>query len=788
MTVWLEPQPIVISASLHVAVGGHPLIAETLARRGIHTPEAARAFLDPDAYRVAPPTDLPDLATAIDRLREAIKHRERILVWGDFDADGQTATAVLIETLGAMGADVVFHVPGRHEGHGLHVQALEQLIVEGARLIVTCDTGITAHAAVTRANALGAEVIITDHHVPGQQYPAAVAVVNPLRLPMEGERATAVAHPLSALTGVGVAFQLATALEPAVAERTLDLVALGTVADVGMLIGDNRFLVQRGLEALRNTTRPGLQAIYQATELRSEGLTEEHISFVLGPRLNALGRLADAAHGVKLLTTDDHLLARTLATEVEGLNARRQWLTKQVTDAALGQIQRDPSLLADYRALVLSHTTWPSGVIGIVAGRLAERFGKPTVLITTPPDQLARGSGRSVPGVDLIAALTECAAPTSGAPLLATFGGHPGAAGFSIEAERIPELRSALSRAVAAQVETIPERTLAIDAYVELSDLTLDLVKELNRLAPFGPGNPPLTLAVRNLRVLSQATIGRTDEHRRITVEDAHDRTQTIFWWHGAGWPLPQGRFDLALTLRASDYRGQAELQIEWIDAREREPASIEIQPAPTIEIRDYRTARNPEASLRQLVAEGNVQVWAEGEGSAGVKTQTRCDLVPSLRLVVWTLPPSPHLFQTVLAQVKPEEMILFARDPGLDETTAFLRRLAGMVKFALARRGGEMELEAASANLAHRVSTLVAGLECLAAQGTIDILERGDKFWRLARGVENPIPGAMDLARARLRALLDETSAYRDYLRNAPVSSLYGAFPGTKPDPSQRH
>jgi single-stranded-DNA-specific exonuclease len=788
MTVWLEPQPVVVSASLQAAIGGHPLIAETLVRRGIGTPDAARAFLDPDAYTVAPPTDLPDLVTAIDRLHEAIKRRERIVVWGDFDADGQTATAVLIETLRALDADVSFHIPARDQGHGVQVQALEQLIADGARLIVTCDTGITAHAAVARANTLGAEVIITDHHVPGQQYPAAVAVVNPHRLPVEDQRATAAAHPLSALTGVGVAFQLATALEPTVAERTLDLVALGTVADVGMLVGDNRFLVQRGLEALRNTTRPGLQAIYQATDLRSEGLTEEHISFVLGPRLNALGRLADAAHGVELLTTDDQLHARTLATEVEGLNARRKWLTKQVTDAALGQIQRDPSLLADYQALVLSHKTWPGGVIGIVAGRLAERFGKPTVLITTPPDQLARGSGRSVPGVDLIAALTECAAPTDGERLFATYGGHPGAAGFSIEAERIPELRSALSRAVAAQVETIPERTLAVDDYVELSDLSLDLVKELNRLAPFGPGNPQPTLAVRDLRVLSQATIGRTDEHRRITVEDAHDRTQTIFWWHGADWPLPQSRFDLALTLRASDYRGQAELQIEWIDARERKPTRIEIQPAPTIRIRDYRTASNPETTLRQLVAGGNVRVWAEGESPAGVKAHTRCDLAPCPHLAVWTLPPSPHLFQAVLARVKPEEVSLFAHDPGLDEVTAFLRRLAGMVKFALARRGSEMELEAASAHLAHRVSTLVAGLECLAAQGTIDILERGDESWRLAKGIENPVPGATDLARARLRALLDETSAYRDYIRNAPVSSLVRALPGTKPNPSPRH
>ncbi len=773
MTVWLEPQPVVVSASLQEAVRGHPLIAETLARRGIRTPDAARAFLDPDAYAPAPPTDLPDLVTAIDRLRRAIEGRERIVVWGDFDADGQTATAVLLETLRTVGADVVFHIPDRHEGHGLHAKTLERLIAEGPRLFLTCDTGVTAHAAVTRANMLGAEVIITDHHVPSQQLPPAVAVVNPHRLPMGDQPATALAHPLYTLTGVGVAFQLAKALEPAAAERTLDLVALGTVADVGTLVGDNRFLVQRGLEALRTTPRPGLQAIYQAADLRSAGLTEEHISFVLGPRLNALGRLADATHGVDLLTTDDHLHARTLATEVEGLNARRQWLTKQVTDAALGQIERNPPLLADYHALVLSHATWPGGVIGIVAGRLAERFGKPTVLIATPPNQLARGSGRSVPGVDLIAALTECARTADGAPLLAGYGGHPGAAGFSIEPERIPELRNALSRAVAAQVETVPERTLTIDAYVELPDLTLDLVEELNRLAPFGPGNPQLTLAVRDLRVLSQATIGRTDEHRRITVEDAHDRTQTIFWWHGAGWSLPQGRFDLALTLRASDYRGQAEVQIEWLDAQERAPATAEVQPRPAIGVRDHRAASNPDAILRELVAEGNVLIWAEGEAPSGVETHTRCDLVPSPRLAVWTLPPGPREFQAILAQVEPKEVILFAHDPGLDEMNVFLQQLAGMIKFALAKKDGQMAIEVASAKLAHRVSTLVAALEYLARQGTIAIVERGEDSWRLARGIGHPGPEATDVERARLRALLDETSAYRNYVRNAPVSSL---------------
>lgn len=768
MTRWLDPARIEVPRSLRDAVGGHPLVAETLARRGIRTPDAARAFLNPDAYVPATPADLPDLASAAERLRQAIHRSNQIAIWGDFDVDGQTATALLLETLRALDAEVIFRVPTRQEGHGIHRRGLERLITEGACLILTCDTGVTAHDAVHHANSLGAEVIITDHHVPSEQLPLASAVVNPHRLP-------SATHPLHALTGVGVAYQLARALDPSSADRALDLVALGTVADVGALTGDNRYLVQRGLEALQNTERAGLRAIYQAADIHPGGLSEEHIGFVLGPRLNALGRLADASHGVELLTTSDPTRARTLATEVEGLNARRQWLTKQVTDAAMAQIERDPVLLSNYHALVLSHPTWPGGVIGIVAGRLAERFGKPTVLVGAPPGQTARGSGRSVPGLDLVAALSDCA------ELLESFGGHPGAAGFSIEPERIPELRSALSRAVAARAETIPEPTLAIDAYVEMPDLTLALVGAVSRMAPFGQGNPPLTLAVRDLQVLSETTIGRTGEHRRITVEDAKERSQTVFWWHGADWPLPRSRFDLALTIRASDYRGMAELQLEWLDAREQEQKAIEIESRPGIEVCDYRTVSEPVAVLQSLLAahsehrerERSMQVWAEGNYPKNIKTRTRTQLGPGSRLVIWTLPPGPRELQTALAHVQPEQVILFGQNPGLDEPVDFHQQLAGLIKFALRARAGRLDLETAAARLAHRVSTVQAGLAYFAAQGTITILERAHEYWQITEGTGRPEHGASEVAKEHLHALLVETDAYRSYVRNAPASTL---------------
>ena len=759
MPRWIDAPAVDVPPGLQVAVGGRPLIARTLARRGIATADDARAFLDPAHYVPAEPFDLPDLEVAVDRLRLAIRRGERILVWGDFDADGQTATALLLDTLGALGAEVAFHVPGREEGHGLHEAGLERLIAGGARLILTCDTGTTAHAAVARAYDLGAEVIITDHHTPGAELPAARAVINPHRLP-EG-------HALGTLAGVGVAYELARGLDAATAGRALDLVALGTVADVATLTGDNRYLVQRGLQELRHTGRVGLRAIYDAADLRPEGISEEHIGFVLGPRLNALGRLAHAARGVELLTTGDTTLAQTLVTEVEGLNARRQWLTNQITGAALGQIERDPALVRDHAALVLSHPTWPGGVVGIVAGRLAERFGKPAVLIAAPPGERARGSGRSVPGVDLIAALTDCA------PLLDSFGGHRGAAGFAIQPDRIDEFRAALSRAVARRAEAVAEPVLTIDAYVELDDLTLDLVADMDRLAPFGPGNPPLVLAVRNVALTSEAIIGRTGEHRRLTVEDAKERAQTVFWWQGAGWPLPEGRFDLAVTVRANDYRGAAEVQVEWVDARLLEPAVAEIPAAPPVEIRDYRAAINPGALLRAVAGEGDVVVWAEGNGPAGVEAQSRVQLAPARRLVVWTAPPGPRELRAALELVEPEEVIWFAQDPGLDEPGALLQRLGAGIKHALRSREGVVNLEEAAAATAQRISTVRAGIEWLAAQGQVVVMDRGDVAWRLVQGGGEVDAEAARRARDRLQALLDETAAYRAHVRHAPATSL---------------
>jgi len=470
------------------------------------------------------------------------------------------------------------------------------------------------------------------------------------------------------------------------------------IADLVPQRGEVRPLVQLGLAALRRSARAGVQALLEVAELPPVSLDEEDVSFQLAPRLNALGRLAEASAGVELFLTADLARARAIAAELEALNVRRQFLSRQVTAAAQGLLERDRTLLSR-PVLVLAHPDWPGGLLGIAASRLAARYERPVVLIATPPGETARGSARSVPGVDIYAAL----AAQGG--LLASFGGHPMAAGFAIPPDRIPDLRHGLALAVAGQVgAALPERELAIEGYFSLPELTLELFDELARLAPFGPGNPPLALATPRLRIAGDRTIGRTGEHRRLEVQDEDGNAMPVLWWQSADLPLPEGLFDLAYVLRVWDAQGERQLQLEWLDARgmERPPAEVAV-PAPAAQSADYRAVPDPLASLRALweAPPGGMQLWAEAVVPAGFPSRERQGLEPGPALVVWTLPPGPRVWREVLQRVAPEQVYLFAADPELDTLDAFLRRLAGLVKHALSAYNGRLEWEPLAAAMA---------------------------------------------------------------------------------------
>jgi single-stranded-DNA-specific exonuclease len=765
MREWIEPQDIKVADALRAAIGGHPLVTQTLARRGLTDAVTAKAFLEPDCYQPAPPTDLPNLTQAAERLERASRQGETICVWGDFDVDGQTATTVLVSTLRDLGAVAQYHIPHRErESHGVNLPVLKKLIADDIDLVLTCDSGVTAHKAIAYAQAQGVDVVVTDHHDLPPILPEAYAVVNPKMLPDT--------HPLYELPGVGCAYKLAEALydragRPEDAGRYHDLVALGIVADVSVQTGDTRYLLQRGLQALRRTRRLGLRVIMETAELNPDWLTEEHIGFELAPRLNALGRLDDANVAVELLTTDNLERARILATELEGLNAQRKLLVSQVTQAAEAQIERDPSLL-EYGALVLSHPSWPGGVIGIVAGRLAERYNRPTILIATPPDGLGRGSARSVPGCNITAAIA------AHKETVHRFGGHPMAAGLSIAPERIAEFRRALSRTVLEMRGDVPRKArLQIDGYLPLSDLSLDLVEEIERLAPFGPGNPPLTLASLRLSLVSHTTVGRNGEHLQLIVEDEAGDTQKVIWWRGAGEPLPEGRFDLAYTVRASDYRGQRDVQVEWVDARPiEEPAAVLRPTRPSIEIVDHRQSPNPRKLVEQLRTQKNVQIWGEAGAKAEIAGLDRHELGPSKALVIWTTPPGPAELRSALEKVSPETVYLFAIDPGLDQPEEFLQRLAGLTKHVLNANVGRVRISTLAAATAQREATVQAGLAWLVTRGHLVMPgEDGDEV-QLATGKQTTDADLSQVA-AQLKALLEETAAYRAHFARADKETL---------------
>jgi len=767
MRTWSEPPETSAPPNLIAAVGGRPLVAQTLANRGILDAVAARAFLDPSAYSTSPPEELPGLVEAAGRLQHAIRHKETICVWGDFDVDGQTSTTLLVSALRSLEAKVIYHIPVRAtESHGVNLSVLQKILdsAHSPHVLLTCDTGISAHESVSYAQQLGVDVIITDHHDLPPILPQAFAVVNPKLLPQD--------HPLGTLPGVGVAYKLAEYLlrhtgQAEDLESQLDLVAMGIIADLALLHGDARYLVQRGLQSLRNPHRLGLKAMLELAELDPTWLSEEHIAFVLAPRMNALGRLSDANPIVEFLTTPDPGRARLLALELEGLNARRKLLTDQVYQAALAQIDQDNSLL-DAAALVLAHPAWPAGVLGIVASRLVERYHKPVILLASPPGELARGSARSIEGVNISAAIRTHQG------MLAGFGGHPMAAGLSIEPQRIPEFRRALSRSVQAMLGQAPPRPpLQIEAYLHLDDISLELVTDLERLAPFGPGNPPLVFASRGLRLLSQTPIGRESEHLLLTVEDEQGQTQRAIWWQGGSEQVPEGKFDLAYTLRSSNYRGQREVQVEWLDVRPLEEPEQVIQEWQTPgEIIDYRIESDPLPLLDSLRKQPGVQVWCEAEDKSRLDGHDRLELLPAPNLAIWTIPPGPSELLAALQLVKPEKVVLFAVDPGMDRPEIFLRRLAGLVKYELRSSQGWVSLPILAAATAHRLSTVRTGLDWLQAQGHLHIVNSDGETLFLEQGDGISQPGLPEIA-TRLTAMLDETAAFRQYYSHANKEAL---------------
>lgn len=566
-TIWriAQPDPGVVDTLVR-ALDLPPVIAQLLVNRGVAEPDAARRFLYPSLDDLRDPGCLPDVDRAVDRLAVALEKKERIFIHGDYDADGVTSAAVCLRALTALGADVIGHVPKRTDGYDLQVAGVEKAKAAGASLILTADCGVCAIEAVAHARILGLDVVITDHHRPGTELPDAVAVVNPYRDGCEA--------PFKHLCGAGVVFKVLDALVARVAPQhrasfrrsVVDLVALGTVADVTPIVDENRILVAHGLRALAQSRKPGLRALLVTLDLMGKKLSAQNISWKLGPRLNAAGRMEDADLAYRLLITRDPDEAEQLAVQLAALHEKTREETARVTTEALAEALSPEH--AERRVLVLAREAWGKSVVGIAATRIAEQCRRPVILLSYDREtDHFHGSARSWGEFNLHTAFHDCA------ELLGRFGGHSQSAGVSLPAGNLDAFRERLHELAADAVSLEPAAPeLRIDAEVDGREWTGSLVEQLEVLGPFGRENPEPVFVTRGAMALAPRRMGKEGSHFRMDARLPGSATPLkAIAWSGGDWAdllTPGEEVDIVYTPQINEWNGRASVELLLHDLR----------------------------------------------------------------------------------------------------------------------------------------------------------------------------------------------------------------------------
>lgn len=552
-----EPDRATVDA-LARTIGVPPALAALLVQRGYGEATHAKQFLRPELESLSDPLALAGMAEAVETIVKAVKAGHQILVHGDYDVDGQCATALLTRALRIAGAKVEGFVPHRMtDGYDFGPAGLARAIAIGARLVITCDCGITAVDTVRRAREAGMDVVVTDHHLLGPEVPPATALVDPQR-PDDTSG-------LGSLCGTGVAFKLVQALvgplglPPALPLHFLDLAAVATVADVVPLIGENRIIVRHGLKVLARSRWPGLRALAAVAGIHQAEIRASQVGFILGPRLNAAGRIGDAKDGLRLLLTDSMDEAMTLAQRLEQLNAERQDIDQRILAEAIEHIEATVDL--DRTAgLVLASDQWHPGVVGIVASRVVERFGRPAFLIGLSGD-VGKGSGRSISRIDLHEVLGDCA------DLLEKFGGHKMAAGLTVRRDRIDEFRVRFAEACAQLIDPSdlgPEQR--VDIELDLKDATEDLERLIRHLEPCGMGNPGPVFLARDAQLVNWSYVGQKGEHLRGFLKGEGGGVAAIgFQFADRVTWLGTDPIDAAFRLERHEFRGQNYLQARLV-------------------------------------------------------------------------------------------------------------------------------------------------------------------------------------------------------------------------------
>ena len=527
-------------------------VANLVYQRGIQTEEALRDFLEPSLDQLHDPYELHDMDKAVTRIRQAIENYEQILIYGDYDADGMTSASIVKEALEQLGAECQVYLPNRFtDGYGPNASVYKYFIEnQGISLIVTVDNGVAGHEAIELAQSMGVDVIVTDHHSMPEVLPDAYAIIHP-----EHPEAD---YPFQHLAGCGVAFKLATALLEEVQVELLDLVAIGTIADMVSLTGENRILVKYGLSVLKNTQRIGLQELFKIAGIQENEVDEETVGFQIAPRLNALGRLDDPNPAIELLTGFDEEEARDIALMINQKNEERKEIVQKIYDEAKTMVDLNKPVQ------VLAGEGWNPGVLGIVAGRLLEELHQPVIVLNIEND-LAKGSARSIEAVDIFEALDPHR------DLFVAFGGHAGAAGMTLEASKLEALSQVLVAYIEDnQVDLSTKNELFLDEELSLPDLTLEPLKNFEKLAPFGMDNKKPVFYLKDFKVENAHTMGAGNTHLKLKISQADAVFEVVAFGLGnLATEFSQTKnLELAVTLSVNKWNGQTSLQLMLVDAR----------------------------------------------------------------------------------------------------------------------------------------------------------------------------------------------------------------------------
>ncbi len=528
-----------------------------LANRGICTKEDAEDFLNGLQQEGTDPFNLLGMKEAVDRLKRAIENSEKIVVYGDYDADGVTATALLIENLSYLGGNISHYIPDRFsEGYGLNKDAIGQIKESGAQIVLTVDCGIRAIDEIVHANELGLDVILTDHHQPGPELPDALCVIDPKQ---DGDK-----YPNKGIAGVGIAYKLAEAvcrtLNSNSYRNSLDLVAIGTIADMAPLAAENRYLVREGLKVIRNTKRPGVVNLCEAAGYGVDQIDANRIGFGIGPRINAAGRIDSAEHALRLLLTTDDKKSKELAETLEQLNQKRRIIMQQTFEKAR---EISSSIQEDTNFIFVADGSFHEGIVGLVASRLVDEHYRPAV-VAVKGESSTRASGRSVPEFHITNALEACA------DLLERYGGHSAAAGFSVANEKLEALEERLKTIAEEQLAGKDIRpSISLDAVVDFNDLTWELQEFIERIEPCGEGNPVPQFATADVKVLGKRKVGKKGTHLKLTLEQGGKVFDAIAFRKGEMFSDLRTRVNIAYKLERSDYWNTPSLELNVVDIKE---------------------------------------------------------------------------------------------------------------------------------------------------------------------------------------------------------------------------